>query len=102
MDKREIRDIVRQLAGSEKVSDSVLIWDRLLVAMETADVEIGYKGFRKCKRYEKYKETDSDASDKGSVPYQQRTDITDAWDVLYLGCRHFTLRMSGICLPRSG
>lgn len=76
--------------------------DSLLVAMETADVEIGYKGFRKCKRYEKYKETDSDASDKGSVPYQQRTDITDAWDVLYLGCRHFTLRMSGICLPRSG
>lgn len=76
--------------------------DSLIVAMETADVEIGYKGFRKCKRYEKYKETDSDASDKGSIPYQERTDITDAWDVLYLGCRHFMLKMSGVCLPRTG
>lgn len=76
--------------------------DSLLCAMETADVEVGYHGFRKVKRYEKLKESDSSASDMGSVPYEKRTDITDAWDVLYLGCRHFTLKMSGVCLPRVG
>ena len=66
----------------------------LIVAMEHTTVEVGYRGFRKCKKGEKLQETETD-------PLELRTDGTDAWDSLYLGClywRHPLGYMTGAAL----
>lgn len=68
--------------------------EALCVALDLAEVEIGYKGFRKCKRGEKLSE---DADDALRMEY--RTDGTDAFDQLYLGVKFHRHRMGGMCLP---
>ena len=53
----------------------------LIIAMQLCEVSIGYQGFRKDKSQEKKPETEE------NLPLQQRTDFTDAFDSLYLGCK---------------
>lgn len=52
----------------------------LIQAIQLASVKIGEKGFRKDKSAEKSLETDT------SLPYELRTDATDAYDTNLLGC----------------
>lgn len=54
----------------------------LLVALQTAGVETGRLGFRKDKSAEKFKEDEEN-------PLELRTDGTDAFDTLYIGCENF-------------
>lgn len=53
----------------------------LIIALQLCEVSIGYQGFRKDKSQEKKAETED------NLPLQQRTDFTDAFDSLYLGCK---------------
>lgn len=53
----------------------------LIIALQLCEVSIGYQGFRKDKSQEKKPETEE------NLPLQQRTDFTDAFDSLYLGCK---------------
>lgn len=50
----------------------------LLTAMEDAGVREGYKGFQKDKSGEKKPDSEDD-------PLELRTDVTDAWDTLFMG-----------------
>lgn len=56
--------------------------EALLIAMRTAGVKIGPKGFEKDKSGEKYAETEEDV-------LEFRTDGTDAWDTLFVGMNKF-------------
>lgn len=58
--------------------------DELLTSIENADVENGYRGFRKDKREEKRPEKED-----GSNPLEWRTDGSDAWDDLYIGSNFY-------------
>ena len=55
----------------------------LIIAMQLCEVQISYKGFHKDKSGEKKPENEE------TLPLQQRTDFTDAFDTLYLGCKLF-------------
>ena len=68
--------------------------EALIVAMQTAEVSIGYKGYRKQKSGEKLSE-DAD----NAVRLEYRTDGTDAFDVLFLGVKHFLSPLDGFCMP---
>lgn len=61
----------------------------LIIAMQLCEVKISYKGFQKDKSQEKKPESED------TLPLQQRTDFTDAFDTLYLGCKLF--RCGGYC-----
>lgn len=65
----------------------------LIIAMQLCEVSISYKGFHKDKSGEKKPE------DETNLPLQQRTDFTDAWDTLYLGCKLFRGSRGWFCLP---
>ncbi len=52
----------------------------LLQAIPLAGTKIGNKGFQKDKSGEKVQETDE------NLPYELRTDGTDAWDTNFIGC----------------
>lgn len=54
----------------------------LILAIQTAEVERGRNGFRKDKSGEKLKETEEN-------PLETRTDGTDAFDTLFIGCEQF-------------
>ena len=56
--------------------------ESLLPAMEATDIKVGRNGFEKNKSGEKLPETDED-------PLELRTDGTDAWDTLFIGCNFF-------------
>ena len=71
--------------------------EALIIAMQTAEVSIGYKGFRKAKGGEKLSEDADDA-----VRLEYRTDGTDAFDSLFMGVKHHLTNMSGMCLPLGG
>ena len=59
--------------------------DDLILAVQSAGVTRGRNGFRKDKGGEKLAETEEDL-------LQHRTDGTDAFDVLYIGCEKFPYR----------
>ena len=61
--------------------------DDLILAVQSAGVTRGRNGFRKDKGGEKLAETEEDL-------LQHRTDGTDAFDVLYIGCEKFPYRDS--------
>ena len=67
----------------------------LILALQTAGVSRGRNGFRKDKGGEKLAETEEDL-------LQHRTDGTDAFDTLYIGCAKFpqqttsTIAFSGV------
>ena len=67
----------------------------LIVAMEHTTIKVGYNGFKKDKGGEKLPETETD-------PLELRTDGTDAWDVLFLGCLYYRHDMGFMCLPMIG
>lgn len=56
--------------------------EELILAMETSGVYKGAEGFKKDKRGEKLAETEEDR-------LEYRTDGTDAFDTLYIGCTKF-------------
>jgi hypothetical protein len=56
--------------------------DDLILAIQSAGVERGRNGFRKNKSGEKVEETEEDL-------LEHRTDGTDAFDTLYIGCEKF-------------
>lgn len=55
----------------------------LIIALQLCEVSISYKGFKKDKSQEKKPEAED------NLPLQQRTDFTDAFDTLFLGCKYF-------------
>lgn len=55
----------------------------LIIALQLCEVSISYKGFKKDKSGEKRPESED------NLPLQQRTDFTDAFDSLFLGCKYF-------------
>lgn len=65
----------------------------LIIAMQLCEVSIGYQGFRKDKSQEKKPETED------NLPLQQRTDFTDAFDSLYLGCKFWRGNIGWFVLP---
>lgn len=70
------------LAGTEKLFP---MWNKdnnveLLQAIPLTGIRIGEKGFRKDKSGEKALESEN------TLPYELRTDATDAWDNVFLGC----------------
>lgn len=67
----------------------------LIVAMEHAAVSVGATGFKKDKGGEKLPETETD-------PLELRTDGTDAWDTLYLGCLYYRQNFGFMTLPMLG
>lgn len=68
--------------------------EALIVALEMADVRIGKNGFEKDKAGEKLSEEKDDA-----VRREYRTDATDAFDNLWIGCKYFRTGLSGLCMP---
>ena len=56
--------------------------DDLILAIQSAGVERGRNGFRKNKSTEKNPESEEDL-------LEHRTDGTDAFDTLYIGCEKF-------------
>lgn len=65
----------------------------LIIALQLCEVSIGYQGFRKDKSQEKKAETED------NLPLQQRTDFTDAFDSLYLGCKFWRGNIGWFVLP---
>lgn len=65
----------------------------LIIALQLCEVSIGYQGFRKDKSQEKKAETED------NLPLQQRTDFTDAFDSLYLGCKFWRVNIGWFVLP---
>lgn len=65
----------------------------LIIALQLCEVSIGYQGFRKDKSQEKKPETEE------NLPLQQRTDFTDAFDILYLGCKFWRGNIGWFVLP---
>lgn len=68
--------------------------DDLILAIQAAGVARGRLGFRKDKAGEKLAETEEDL-------LEHRTDGTDAFDTLYIGCEKFPYRES-VSIPMSG
>lgn len=65
----------------------------LIIALQLCEVQISYKGFRKDKSQEKKPESED------NTPLQNRTDFTDAFDSLYLGCKYWRSGGGWFCLP---
>ena len=69
--------------------------NNFILAIQSASVTRGRNGFRKDKGGEKLAETEEDL-------LQHRTDGTDAFDTLYIGCEkfpfhdHLSLSMGGV------
>ena len=68
--------------------------DDLILAMECAGVERGRLGFRKDKAGEKVPESEENL-------LEHRTDGTDAFDTLYIGCERFPQHTGRIFIPTS-
>ena len=65
----------------------------LIIALQLCEVSISYKGFKKDKSQEKKPEAED------NLPLQQRTDFTDAFDSLFLGCKYFRGSRGWFCMP---
>ena len=68
--------------------------EELILAMETTGVYKGAEGFKKDKRGEKLAETEEDK-------LEYRTDGTDAFDTLYIGCTKLPQSASSIIITSS-
>ncbi|MCM1522789.1 MAG: hypothetical protein NC039_09090 [Muribaculaceae bacterium] len=68
--------------------------DDLILAMECAGVERGRLGFRKDKAGEKLPESEENL-------LEHRTDGTDAFDTLYIGCERFPRTPTRLFIPAS-
>lgn len=65
----------------------------LIIALQLCEVQISYKGFHKDKSQEKKPEAED------NLPLQQRTDFTDAFDSLFLGCKYYRGSRGWFVLP---
>lgn len=70
--------------------------ESLLIAMENCGIRQVMGTFKKDKTGEKL---NTDNIDGSSVPEELRTDGTDAFDDLYIGCRFFRNNLTGLCMP---
>lgn len=68
--------------------------EELILAMETTGIYKGAEGFKKDKRGEKLAETEEDK-------LEYRTDGTDAFDTLYIGCTKFQQSISSFVITSS-
>ena len=75
--------------------------EALIIAMENTEVAIGYDGFKKDKSGEKLAESHAIDSDDPAVPYELRTDGTDAFDSLFWGVKYFRYAQGGVYVPTS-
>ena len=92
------KDINEALAGVSYPAIRInrLNNESLIIALQTAEVQIGYKGFRKDKSGEKLSE---DAQKDDVVRLELRTDGTDAFDNLFIGVKYHRNRLLGMCMP---
>jgi hypothetical protein len=70
--------------------------ESLLIAMENCGIRQVMGTFKKDKTGEKLS---TDNVDGSSVPAELRTDGTDAFDDLYIGCRFYRNNLTGLCMP---
>ena len=69
-------------AGRDVCTIKKMTGNVVILAIQSADVERGRNGFRKNKSTEKNPESEEDLQ-------EHRTDGTDAFDTLYIGCEKF-------------
>ena len=93
----KFKDINEGLSESGKLSVRINEENNqdLIVAMEHAEVSQGWNGFKKDKGGEKLPETETD-------PLELRTDGTDAFDTLYIGCLYYRRPLGYMFMPRMG
>lgn len=98
--KQKYKDINESLAGA---AYPAIRFNRenneaLIIALQLAQVEVGYNGWRKRKAGEKLSEDAPNA-----VRLEYRTDGTDAFDSLYIGVRYYLNNYAGMgALPLPG
>jgi hypothetical protein len=68
----------------------------LILAMEQAEIKISYTGTTKTIKKDKSKEKQAETEDN---PIETRTDITDAFDSLFIGVKLFRFRTSLLMTP---
>ena len=68
----------------------------LILAMEQAEIKISYTGTSKTIKKDKSKEKQAETEDN---PVETRTDITDAFDSLFIGVKLFRFRTSLLMTP---
>lgn len=68
----------------------------LILAMEQAEIKISYTGTTKTIKKDKSKEKQAETEDN---PVETRTDITDAFDSLFIGVKLFRFRTSLLMTP---
>jgi len=71
--------------------------EELIIAMQMTEIRERYSG--QTKTISKNKSGEKLADTDGGVPLQQRTDITDAFDSLYLGVKFYRFRTSYLMTP---
>ena len=74
----------------------------LCAALEGCGVKLSYAGANSVVRKDKAGEklaTDAERSTEGATPEELRTDGTDAFDTLYIGCRHYRQQTSFLMTP---
>ena len=76
--------------------------EALCAAIENCGTRLAYSGtnaqVKKDKAGEKLA-TDAERSTEGATPEELRTDGTDAFDTLYIGCRHYRSGMGTVFMP---
>ena len=70
--------------------------EALILAMELAEIKISYSGTSKVIKKDKSQEKRTETEDN---PMRTRTDITDAFDSLFLGVKFFRSRMGFLMMP---
>ena len=71
--------------------------EELIIALQMTEIKERYSG--EGKTISKNKQGEKLADTEGGVPLQQRTDITDAFDSLYLGVKFYRNRMGYVLMP---
>ena len=93
------KDINEGLSESGRLSIRINIErnEYLIPALEHAEVRRAYNGWHKNKLGEKIAETEENPLE-GAL----RTDSTDAFDTLYIGCLYYRRPMGFMFMPRIG
>lgn len=76
--------------------------EALCAAIENCGVRLSYSGQNSVVKKDKAGEklaTDAERSTPGATPEELRTDGTDAFDTLYIGCRHYLNGMGTVFMP---
>ena len=69
------------------------------MAMEMADIKLTYNGQAKVIKKDKSKEKLAESEEN---PLTTRTDITDAFDSLFIGVKFFRMSMGFLVMPNGG